>query len=123
MRKIVANQLISSNPSEGITKIYSNISNISRNKWIKAKFFNRNTKLRQLAFISLDHITMRLPNLLQTSLNLPNSITLQILNLLQRTPNNPQRLRVNPGSRQQLINLRILSLQTLLNSFMFLFKN
>ena len=90
-------------------------SDVGRNERIEAELFDGDTEFGELAFIGLNHVRVRLPDLLQFSLDFTNRLVLQLLNLLKRTTDHAKSLRVNPSRRQDLIRLGVLRLQALLD--------
>lgn len=58
---------------------------------------------------------MRLSYLLQLGLNLTNRLVLELFDLLERTSDHTQGLRVDPRRRQNLVRLRVLRFQALLD--------
>ena len=73
-------------------------SDVSWNKWIESKFFDWDSKLRQLSLISLDHVRVSLSDLLEGSLDLSDSVILQLLYFFESRSNHAQRLWVDTGS-------------------------
>ena len=90
-------------------------SNVGRDERVKAEFFDGNAELAKLSFISLDHVRMGLPNLLEFSLDLANSLVLKLLNLLKRAAYHAKSLGIDACSREDLVCLGILRLQALLD--------
>ena len=66
---------------------------------------------------------MCLANFLELSLNLLDSLVLKVLNFLQGVFNDTEGLRVDLGSREQLVDLCILCLQGLLDGLQLLLKD
>jgi hypothetical protein len=64
-----------------------------------------------------------LANFLELSLNLLDSLVLKVLNFLQGVFNDTEGLRVDLGSREQLVDLCILCLQGLLDGLQLLLKD
>jgi hypothetical protein len=66
---------------------------------------------------------MGFSDLLEFSLDLLDGFVLQVLNFLESTLDHTQSLWVYLGRSQELVDLSILSLKTLLDGFKFLFQN
>ncbi len=60
---------------------------------------------------------MRLPDLLELGLDLLDSLILEILDFFQRVLDRAQRFRIDLRRRQQLVDLRVLCLETFLYRF------
>ena len=90
-------------------------SNVGRDERVKAEFFDGNAELAKLSFISLDHVRMGFSDLLEFSLDLANSLVLKLLDLLKRAANHSKGLWIDASSREDLVCLCILCLQTLLD--------
>jgi hypothetical protein len=66
---------------------------------------------------------MGLSDLLEGCLDFSNSITLKVLNLLERGPNDSESLWINSSGGQQLVDLGIFGLKTLLDCLMLLLED
>ena len=66
---------------------------------------------------------MCLANFLELSLNLLDSLVFKVLNFLQGVLNYTEGLRIDLGSREQLVDLCILGLQRLLDCLQLLLKD
>ena len=66
---------------------------------------------------------MCLANFLELSLNLLDCLVFKVLNFFQCILNNPKSLRVDLGSREQLVDLCILGLQGLLDGLQLLLED
>jgi len=66
---------------------------------------------------------MGLSDLLEGCLDFSNSITLKVLNLLECGPNDSESLWINSSGGQQLVDLGIFGLKTLLDCLMLLLED
>ena len=98
-------------------------SNVGWDKRVEAELLDGDTELGQLAFVRLDHVGMSLANLLERRLDLTNGVGLEVLDLFKSATDDTKCLRFDPGGRQQLINLCILSLERLLDGLVLLLEN
>lgn len=109
-------------------KVYSSfnrvfLSDIGGHERIEAELLDGDTELGQLTLVGLNHVRVSLANLLQRGLDLADGIALEVLDLLQRRSDDAESLGLDSSSSQQLVNLGILRLETLLNGLVLLLEN
>lgn len=66
---------------------------------------------------------MGLSNLLELGLDLLNGVVFEVLDFLESAPDHAQGLRVDPGCREDLVNLSILSFEGLLDGLKLLLED
>lgn len=66
---------------------------------------------------------MSLPDLLKLGLNLADGLVLELLDFFQSAADHTEGLRIDPRRRQDLVGLRVLGLQRLLNRLQLLLED
>ena len=98
-------------------------SNVGWDQRVEPKLLYGDAELGQLTLVGLNHVGMGLADLLKRRLDLSDGVRLEVLDFLESRSNDTECLGLNTSSSQQLVDLCIFGLQTLLDGLVLLLED